>query len=87
MIFILRSDFVTRKTSKGDYVVHLYWRFEHGHFNTEESISQFLDEICSGFLPKTAYRIESARRILTDKQFSELRPHKRKEKCVKRSRR
>lgn len=57
---------------------------KHAHFDDYKGALDFIDIVSKGILPSGRYFREAARRVLTDKAYSELRKKRKKDKCVKR---
>lgn len=49
---------------------------QHGHFKSYHGAKEFVSLIESGYLPYSAYYRECARRLLTEKEYAELKTHK-----------
>lgn len=59
-------------------------RKQHTHFYNETGAIAFIKLMKRGILPDSPYFAESARRVLTEKEFKELRKQKIKQKYVNR---
>jgi hypothetical protein len=73
-----RSDFTVKRHSKGGFVVvreGFPYDF-HAHISTLNGCKVLLDCIESGKMPKSVWLQGSCRRLLTDKEFQELKKPK-----------
>ena len=69
---------IVRRVQDG-FIVYRQGTEKHSHFRSESAAKKFKRLIIKGIRPKSPYYIESARRLLTAKELSELHDeHKQK---------
>ncbi len=61
------------KKVRDGYIVCRCGSNKHSHFKSEHGAKDFLKFMKKGLLPKSPYFIESAKRVLTEKEFNKLR--------------
>lgn len=57
-------------------------RKQHTHFYNKKAAGAFLKLMKKGILPNNHYFLESARRVLTEKEFKQLRKERKKQKFI-----
>ena len=63
-----------KKVQKGHLIYrHNGTREQHTHFTTKTAAYRFLNLMNKGLLPKSPYFIESAKRVLTEREFKNLK--------------
>ncbi len=75
---MINITLVVRKVHDG-FIIYRKGTEKHSHFRSKEAANKFKRLIVKGIRPKSPYYIESARRLLTPKELSELHDeHKQK---------
>lgn len=78
-----RDDFIIKQT-KRDWVIINHALDTHSHFRTRQGCEMLLDMVLGGRMPSKPYFVTAAQRILTEKQFKELRVKRIKQKYINR---
>lgn len=73
MFDISESDFTIKKTHR-DWIIVRNDTQQHSHFKHKDGCDKLLQFILKQVRPRNEYFVKAAQRILTDKEYRELRP-------------